>query len=85
MVSEIQNFEDARSSLRRSRKIINSSWTMGKKNFLKLLPPPPSGTAILPEYIHYYGYYYSLSRERLGNIKVTKFYVEQGVASARKI
>jgi hypothetical protein len=20
-------------------------------------PPPPGGTAILPEYIHYYGYY----------------------------
>jgi hypothetical protein len=21
------------------------------------IPPPPGGTAILPEYIHYYGYY----------------------------
>jgi hypothetical protein len=28
---------------------------------------------------------YSLSSERLVDIKVTKFYVEQGVASARKI
>jgi hypothetical protein len=23
-------------------------------------PPPPGGTAILPEYIHYYGYYYQV-------------------------
>jgi hypothetical protein len=24
------------------------------------IPPPPGGTAILPEYIHYYGYYYQV-------------------------
>jgi hypothetical protein len=24
------------------------------------IPPEPSGTAILPEYIHYYGYYYQV-------------------------
>jgi hypothetical protein len=22
--------------------------------------PPPGGTAVLPEYIHYYGYYYQV-------------------------
>jgi hypothetical protein len=26
----------------------------------KTIPPPPGGTAILPEYIHYYGYYYQV-------------------------
>jgi hypothetical protein len=26
----------------------------------KTTPPPPGGTAILPEYIHYYGYYYQV-------------------------
>jgi hypothetical protein len=26
----------------------------------KYNPPPPGGTAILPEYIHYYGYYYQV-------------------------
>jgi hypothetical protein len=26
----------------------------------KLNPPSPGGTAILPEYIHYYGYYYQV-------------------------
>jgi hypothetical protein len=25
-----------------------------------LNPPPPGGTTILPEYIHYYGYYYQV-------------------------
>jgi hypothetical protein len=24
------------------------------------IPSPPGGTAILPEYIHYYGYYYQV-------------------------
>jgi hypothetical protein len=28
--------------------------------FLNTIPPPPGGTAILPEYIHYYGYYYQV-------------------------
>jgi hypothetical protein len=27
--------------------------------FFVTIPPPPGGTAILPEYIHYYGYYYT--------------------------
>jgi hypothetical protein len=26
----------------------------------KTNPPPPGGTAILPEYVHYYGYYYQV-------------------------
>jgi hypothetical protein len=31
------------------------------ENFYYYLnPPPPGGTAILPEYIHYYGYYYQV-------------------------
>jgi hypothetical protein len=24
------------------------------------IPPPPGDTAILPEYVHYYGYYYQV-------------------------
>jgi hypothetical protein len=28
--------------------------------FFFTIPPPPGGTAILPEYIHYYGYYYQV-------------------------
>jgi hypothetical protein len=29
--------------------------------FIYTIPPPPGGTAILPEYIiHYYGYYYQV-------------------------
>jgi hypothetical protein len=27
---------------------------------LLTIPRPPGGTAILPEYIHYYGYYYQV-------------------------
>jgi hypothetical protein len=29
-------------------------------HFNATIPPPPGGTAILPEYIHYYGYYYQV-------------------------
>jgi hypothetical protein len=29
-------------------------------HFNPTIPPPPGGTAILPEYIHYYGYYYQV-------------------------
>jgi hypothetical protein len=32
-------------------------WIM---NYYLLNPSPPGGTAILPEYIHYYGYYYQV-------------------------
>ncbi|KAH0809572.1 hypothetical protein GEV33_013219 [Tenebrio molitor] len=32
--------------------------TLETSYILYLNPPPPGGTAILPEYIHYYGYYY---------------------------
>jgi hypothetical protein len=27
---------------------------------MNTIPPPLGGTAILPEYIHYYGYYYQV-------------------------
>jgi hypothetical protein len=30
------------------------------EDFISTIPPPPGGTAILPEYIHYYGYYYQV-------------------------
>jgi hypothetical protein len=34
---------------------------LGGIEFLLLrIPPPPGGTAILPKYIHYYGYYYQV-------------------------
>jgi hypothetical protein len=34
----------------------SSTWHEKQGNF----PPPPGATVILPEYIHYYGYYYQV-------------------------
>jgi hypothetical protein len=49
------------------RCVLRWHYTVGMYNetlrFLLLnntIPPPPGGTAILPEYIHYYGYYYQV-------------------------
>jgi hypothetical protein len=35
-------------------------WLPIYRKVYSTIPPPPGGTAILPEYIHYYGYYYQV-------------------------
>jgi hypothetical protein len=39
--------------------IQNKKNDLGRQTGL-YFPPPPGGTAILPEYVHYYGYYYQV-------------------------
>jgi hypothetical protein len=34
--------------------VISQKQKVNRKNYFHI-PPPPGGTAILPEYIHYYG------------------------------
>jgi hypothetical protein len=41
-------------------KVYNLSEYLRNGSLLIRIPPPPGGTAILPEYIHYYGYYYQV-------------------------
>jgi hypothetical protein len=41
-------------------KVYNLSEYLRNWSLLIRIPPPSGGTAVLPEYIHYYGYYYQV-------------------------